>query len=84
MEISLNKITGKVIKPAESLILDAEREKILIEIKNLKIDLADAYNNFDYASDFLMVDYYTYQIKAFETKFEYLLKKAKEAGLKNV
>jgi hypothetical protein len=84
MEISLNKITGKVLKPAESLILDAEREKILIEIKNLKSDLAEAYNNFDYASDFLMVDYYTYQIKAFETKFEYLLKKAKEAGLKNV
>lgn len=84
MEISLNKVIGKVMKPTEALALAAERENLIIEIKKLKSDLADAHNNFNYASDSLMVDFYTYQIKAFETKFEYLIKKAKEAGLKDI
>jgi len=84
MEISLNKATNKVVKPAESEILAAEREHLLIEIKKLKNDLTDAYNNFNYVSDSLLVDFYTYQIKAFEMKYEYLIKKAKEIGLKSI
>ena len=38
-------------------------------------------NNFDFVQDSLMVDFYTYQIKAYEAKFEYLIKRAKAMGI---
>ncbi len=84
MEISLNKSLNKVVNTAESELLAAERESLIIDIKKVKSDLADAYSNFNYVSDTLMIDYYTYQIKAFETRFEYLIKKAKTLGIVDI
>ncbi len=81
MEISLNKPTNKVIGAVEEQVLAIEKANILSEINKVKYELQDAYNNFDYVHDSLLVDFYTYQIKAYEAKFEYLLKKAKELGV---
>ena len=83
MEISLNN-SLKVVNTAEAELLAAERESLIIDIKKVKSDLSDAYSNFNYVSDSLMIDYYTYQIKAFETRFEYLIKKAKALGIVDI
>ena len=53
-------------------------------VKNLKIAQAEfetAVNNYEFANEPELVDYYTYNIKATETKYQYLLKKVKEKGL---
>lgn len=81
MEVSLNKQLNKVVGTVEEKILDVERTDILFEINKVKCDLQDAYNNFDFVQDSLMVDFYTYQIKAYEAKFEYLIKRAKAMGI---
>jgi len=80
MEISLSNLLNKVVATTNTEVITAEKTNLLIEISKVKSDLADAYNNFDYVEDSLMIDYYTYQIKAYETKFEYLIKKAKAMG----
>ncbi len=43
-------------------------------------DLDSACKNFEFAEGDL-IDYYLYQIKAAQSKYNYLLKKAKRAGL---
>ena len=43
-------------------------------------DLENANRNFEFAEGEL-IDYYLYQIKASQSKYDYLLKKAKRAGL---
>jgi len=83
MEISLNNSLNKVVNTSQE-VLATEKTMLLEEIKKVKCDLADAYDNFNYADDPLMVDYYTYQIKAFEIRFQYLLKKAKAFGISNI
>ncbi|OPX45804.1 hypothetical protein CLHUN_07420 [Ruminiclostridium hungatei] len=81
MEISLNKQMNKVVGTLEEKVIAADRANLLSEIERVKGQLQEAYNNFDFVQDSLMVDFYTYQIKAYESKFEYLIKKAKEIGL---
>lgn len=81
MEVSLNKQLNKVVGAVDEKILASERANLLLEINRVKSELQNAYNNFDYVQDSLMVDFYTYQIKAYEAKFEYLLRKAKEIGI---
>lgn len=43
-------------------------------------DLIAANNNYEFA-DGDLIDYYLYQIKATQSKYNYLLKKAKETGI---
>ncbi|MDF2986281.1 MAG: hypothetical protein K0R50_1791 [Eubacterium sp.] len=81
MEVSLNKPLNKMVGAVEEKLLATEKANLLSEINRVKIELQDAYNNFDYVQDSLMVDFYTYQIKAYEAKFEYLIKKVKELGV---
>ncbi len=81
MEVSLNKQLNKVVGAVDEKILASEKANLLLEINRVKSELQNAYNNFDYVQDSLMVDFYTYQIKAYEAKFEYLLRKAKEIGI---
>ena len=58
-----------------------EKEIDLISsIIKVKQDLDVAIHNFEYAKDDL-IDYYSYQIKAYRSKFDYLIKKAKQKGL---
>ena len=53
-------------------------------MKNIKIvkeTLNNMYNNLQYA-DGDLIDYFTYQIKAEESKYDYLIKQAKEKKIK--
>ncbi|QNU66995.1 DUF2508 family protein [Ruminiclostridium herbifermentans] len=84
MEISLNKTLNRVFNIVETDIIETEKNNLLLEIKKAKEELEGAYNNFNFVSDFLLVDYYTYQIKTLETQYEYLIRLAKSIGLTNI
>lgn len=60
-----------------------EKEKEIELIKciiKVREDLKNANKNFEFAEDEL-IDYYTYQIKANQSKLNYLIKKAKSNGI---
>ena len=60
---------------------EIEKDDELIEnIINTSRDLRIANSNFDYAQGEL-VDYYSYQIKANQSKLDYLIKLAKHKGI---
>lgn len=60
---------------------EREREIELMQtIIETKEKLRIARSNFEYAEDDL-IDYYTYQIKAHQSKLDYLIKIAKRHGL---
>ena len=62
---------------------DEEKNKELIdEIKRNKKKMEEIYNNLRYA-DSDLIDYYTYQIKAEESKYNYLIKQAKKKKITN-
>lgn len=54
-----------------------KQNELKASIKNSKIILMNMYNNLKFAEGDL-IDYYIYQIKAEEAKYDYLIKKAKE------
>ena len=68
----------------ESKIMDkTEIEKEIELVKNIikvKEELNSARENFNYVEDEL-IDYYTYQIKANQSKLNYLIRQAKMKGL---
>lgn len=55
-------------------------EELLNTIKSVNQSLMNMHNNLQYASSDL-IDYYTYQIKAEESKYNYLIKLAKKRNL---
>ena len=59
-----------------------EIKELLDSIKNARDEWMRANNNFEYADEQGLIDYYIYIIKACETKYQHYLKKAKEKGLK--
>lgn len=68
----------------ETIIKDkSENEKkldLIVSIIKTKNDLEIANNNYEFA-DGNLIDYFLYEIKANQAKLDYLLSKAKEAGL---
>ncbi len=56
---------------------DEKNEELVEEIKKVKKNLSNMYNNLHYA-DSDLIDFYTYQIKAEESKYNYLIKQAKK------
>lgn len=69
----------------ESKILDKDEfeqnRELLQNIILVKNALGNMYNNLQFA-DSDLIDYYTYQIKAEEAKYNYLIKQAKKKNLK--
>lgn len=60
---------------------DEEKDlELIISVLKTKQDLNLAHKNFEYAEEGL-IDYYSYQIKANQTKLDYLMKKAKKKGI---
>lgn len=68
----------------ESKIIERSKEELDVEliksIMKAKKELESANKNYEYA-DGELIDYYLYQIKANQSKLNYLLKKAKRNGL---
>ncbi len=60
---------------------DLEKDnELLMNIQIVKNNLSNMYNNLEFA-DSDLIDYYTYQIKAEESKYSYLIKQAKKKNL---
>ena len=59
---------------------DTSNSELIISIIKTREDLAIANRNFEFAEGEL-IDYYLYQIKATQSKYNYLLRKAKQVGL---
>lgn len=55
-------------------------EELVRSAMKVKLDLEVARNNFEYAEDEL-IDYFAYQIKANQSKLDYLLGKIKKRGI---
>lgn len=66
----------KVIEKTE----DEKDLELIISILKTKQDLNLAHKNFEFAEEGL-IDYYSYQIKANQTKLDYLMKKARKKGI---
>ncbi len=54
--------------------------ELMVSILKTKKDLEDANNNYQYAEGSL-IDYYLYQIKANQSKLDYLIGNAKKIGM---
>ena len=59
---------------------EAQRE-LLMQINRAKYELECAMQNFSYATDPTLVDMYSYQIKACQAKYQYLIERAKSDNL---
>lgn len=71
----------KETKMAE--VTQEQTDKELLEnIENSKRNLQNIYNNMRYAETDL-VDYFAYEVKAEQAKYDYLLKEAKKRKLNN-
>ena len=70
-------IIEKMIKGKTDKEKEVELMRTIIETKEM---LKIARCNFEYAEDD-MIDYYTYQIKAHQSKLDYLIKIAKRKGM---
>lgn len=73
-----NYILDKLSKAKET---DTDTLDLIKNLKNAQSDFETAISNYEFAKDPELVDYYTYKIKATQTRYQYLLKKAKEKGL---
>ena len=69
----------------EFKLLDKDEEKknreLLKNINIVKNNIQIMYNNMQFAESDL-IDYYTYQIKAEQAKYDFLIRKAKKKDLK--
>jgi hypothetical protein len=61
---------------------ETDPQKLIESITNAKKEWIRANNDFDYAVDKDMIDYHTYKIKAYQARYEYLIRIAKERGIK--
>lgn len=73
-----NYILDKLSKAKET---DNDTLDLIKNLKNAQSEFETAITNYEFAKDPELVDYYTYKIKATQTRYQYLLKKAKEKGL---
>ncbi len=55
-----------------------ENKELIDNLNNAKLDLDAAYNNYQFASNDSSIDYYIYQIKACQARFDAILKKLKQ------
>lgn len=74
-------LSVKVETRTEDPIFDEDMD-ILKNIESARKEWLNATVNFEHISENDIIDYYTYNIKACQIRYEYLLKKAKEKGLK--
>ncbi len=63
---------------------EREEAEILELINDVRNEWQDAFTKFEYAYEEELIDYYTYRMKACESRYAYFLSKAKELGLKGV
>ncbi len=67
-------VSEKKIKDSNE---EEEKREIIVSIIRTKMELDNNRKNFEFAEEEL-IDYYLYQIKANQSKLDYLIKKAKD------
>ena len=80
--VKVLKLLGLKEKPQMFTEEESLRKELMDGIRNARMEWITANMNFEYADVTDMVDYYAYRIKACQVRYEYLLKKAKEMGIK--
>ena len=68
-------------KLSKSKPYDEDTKDLLNNLKNAQSEFETAVANYEFAEEPELIDYYTYKIKATQTRYQYLLKKVKERGL---
>ena len=57
------------------------KKELITSINNVILELNTAHENYDSAVGEELIDYYSYQIKAFQSKYDYLIKIIKGMGI---
>ena len=73
---------GDVMKSKKKLEIELEKESIIKEINKAKTDVRTAENFFQFVSDPELVDVAIYNLEAKKSRYRYLIKIAKEKGIK--
>lgn len=80
-------LAAKVRSGIEKMRADKEdklqKEEFMQELTRARADLQTARNNYNFAKDPALLEYYIYEIKAAETRLNYFLKLAKENRFSN-
>lgn len=59
-----------------------EEQQLLSEIAKTQQEISSIYKNFNTVTEQSLLDYYSYQLKACQAKHAYLIRCAREMGLK--
>ena len=70
------------MKSKKKLEIELEKESIIREINKAKTDVRTAENFFQFVSDPELVDVAIYNLEAKKSRYRYLIKIAKEKGIK--
>lgn len=70
------------MKSKKKLEIELEKESIIREINKAKTDVKTAENFFQFVSDPELVDVAIYNLEAKKSRYRYLIKIAKEKGIK--
>ena len=73
---------GDIMRSKKKLERDLEKESIIKEINKAKTDVRTAENFFQFVSDPELVDVAIYNLEAKKSRYRYLIKIAKEKGIK--
>ena len=76
-------VEEKIQKNRETRQDKLRKEEFLSELLLARRDLETARNNYNFAKDSALLEYYIYEIKAAETRLNYYLKLAKQSGFSN-
>ncbi len=79
-EITTEQLENHAIKKEKDRLI----REIISDIVETKTELDAAVQNYNFADCEELLDHYTYKIKAAQTKYNMLLKKAKSQGLTNI
>lgn len=71
-----------LLYPPEQIVAGQNESDLLQCIHEAYTEWVSANTNFEQAVDPDMIDYFIYKIKACEVRYQYLLKEAKEKGIK--
>ena len=55
----------------------SERERLLLALRETRLELGRAYSGFNYAQDSDLISAYIFEIKAMQARYSYLLKQIK-------
>jgi hypothetical protein len=73
---------NKTIQKEDTCQEQYDEDNLIESIQLARAEWINANRNFEFAQDKDIIDYYTYQIKASETRYQYLLRLARERSIK--